>query len=96
MTVSNYLRLKEMYNGNPDLISTHSKSEFRDRLLEQQAQKELENQVPDSVAKMCSTTNLNVTRIRNYINGKVLYLSPEEERIINEYCHSLLNQTRRS
>ena len=49
-----------------------------------------------NVAKMCSTTNLNVTRIRNYINGKVLYLSPEEKRIINEYCHSLLNQTRRS
>ena len=28
-----------------------------------------------NVAKMCSSTNLNVIRIRNYINGKVAHLS---------------------
>ena len=60
MTVSNYLRLKEMYNGNPDLISAHSKSEFRERLLEQQAQRELENQVADSVARAIEKALENV------------------------------------
>ena len=32
-----------------------------------------------NVAKMCSSTNLNVIRIRNYINGKVAHLSPERK-----------------
>ncbi len=43
-----------------------------------------------NVAKMCNTTNLNVNRIRNYISGKIAYLSPEEEVIIKEYCQNLL------
>ena len=43
-----------------------------------------------NVAKMCSSTNLNVIRIRNYINGKVTHLTPEEEKLIREYCETLL------
>lgn len=45
-----------------------------------------------NVAKMCSSTNLNVIRIRNYINGKVAHLSPEEENAIIEYCETLLKK----
>lgn len=44
-----------------------------------------------NVAKMCNTTNLNVTHIRNYISGKIAHLNPEEEVIIKEYCKKLLN-----
>ena len=51
MSVSNYLRLKEMYNGNPDLMLAQSKREVWERHLEQQAQKELESEVADSVAR---------------------------------------------
>ena len=45
-----------------------------------------------NVAKMCSSTNLNVIRIRNYINEKVAHLSPEEENAIIEYCETLLKK----
>lgn len=48
-----------------------------------------------NVAKMCSSTNLNVIRIRNYINGKVAHLSPEEEKTIHEYCCNLVNMGKR-
>lgn len=48
-----------------------------------------------NVAKMCSSTNLNVTRIRNFINGKVAHLSPEEENVIREYFKSLVNIEKR-
>ena len=48
-----------------------------------------------NVAKMCSSTNLNVTRIRNFINGKVAHLSPEEEKAINDYCYNLVNRGKR-
>ena len=44
-----------------------------------------------NVAKMCNITNLNVNHIRNYISGKIAYLSPEEQPIIKEYCKKLLN-----
>lgn len=44
-----------------------------------------------NVAKMCSITNLNVNHIRNYISGKIAHLEPEEEAIIKDYCHKLLN-----
>lgn len=47
-----------------------------------------------NVAKMCNSTNLNVIRIRNYINGKVAHLSPEEENAIIEYCEALLKKIR--
>lgn len=48
-----------------------------------------------NVAKMCSSTNLNVNRIRNYISGKVSHLSPEEEKTINDYCYNLVNREKR-
>ena len=48
-----------------------------------------------NVARMCSSTNLNVFRIRNYINGRISYLRPEEERTIREYINNLVNMEKR-
>ena len=48
-----------------------------------------------NVAKMCSSTDLNVNRIRNYISGKVSYLTPIEEKIIRDYCCNLVNMEKR-
>ena len=48
-----------------------------------------------NVAKMCSSTDLNVNRIRNYISGKVTYLTPIEEKIIRDYCCNLVNMEKR-
>ena len=48
-----------------------------------------------NVAKMCNNTNLNVFRIRNYINGRISYLRPEEERTIREYINNLVNMEKR-
>ena len=48
-----------------------------------------------NVAKMCNSTNLNVIRIRNYMNGKIAHLRPEEENTIREYFKSLVNMEKR-
>ena len=48
-----------------------------------------------NVAKMCNSTNLNVFRIRNYINGRISYLRPEEERTIREYINNIVNMEKR-
>lgn len=48
-----------------------------------------------NIAKICSSTNLNVNRIRNYISGKVAYLRPEEEKVSREYFFNLVNMERR-
>lgn len=48
-----------------------------------------------NVAKMCESTKLNINRIRNYMGGKIAHLTPEEEKIINEYCHNLVNRERK-
>ena len=48
-----------------------------------------------NVAKMCNSTNLNVIRIRNYMNGKIAHLRPAEEKIIRDYCYNLVNMEKR-
>ena len=48
-----------------------------------------------NVAKMCESTKLNLTRIRNYMGGKIAHLTPEEENAIIEYCHNLVNKGKR-
>lgn len=48
-----------------------------------------------NVTKMCEATNLNLNRIRNYMGGKIAYLTPEEEKTINEYCCNLVNNRKR-
>ena len=48
-----------------------------------------------NVAKMCESTKLNLTRIRNYMGGKIAHLTPEEENAIIEYCHNLVNNGKR-
>ena len=47
------------------------------------------------ISKMCSDTNLNEFRIRNYINGRIAHLRPEEERTIREYINNLVNMEKR-
>ena len=47
------------------------------------------------ISKMCSDTNLNEFRIRNYINGRIAHLRPEEENIIGEYFNSLVSAGKR-
>ncbi|GAB5611436.1 MAG: hypothetical protein ACLU60_02285 [Faecalimonas sp.] len=48
-----------------------------------------------NVAKMCNSTNLNVIRIRNYMNGKIAHLRPEEEKTIRDYFNNLVNMEKR-
>ena len=47
------------------------------------------------VSQMCGETNLNEFRIRNYINGRIAHLSPEEENRIREYFNSLVSVGKR-
>lgn len=46
-----------------------------------------------NVAKMCNSTNLNVIRIRNYMNGKIAHLRPEEEKTIRDYFNNLVTHS---
>lgn len=39
-----------------------------------------------NVSKMCEATGLNLTRIRNYMGGKIAHLNPEEITAIRKYC----------
>ena len=48
-----------------------------------------------NVTKLCESTKLNLNRIRNYMGGKIAHLTPEEENVITEYCHNLVNKGNR-
>lgn len=43
-----------------------------------------------SIAKMCNVTGLDVNRIRNYLRGRVAYLTPEETNKIIRYFNQYL------
>lgn len=46
-----------------------------------------------NVTKMCQSTKLNLNRIRNYMGGKIAYLTPEETKAIKDYCRELLSRS---